>query len=159
MSETGKGKRTLGIMYIPDPTRCMNAELAKNDLSFVGTTIFKDEYESMKGLTNCIHKRGNNWKMNANGKREIRVIMQEWVSSYKSNSILTWLNGLQLCVIIRFGRLELDNGRMSAFNVKIMAWSRFLGAILDPKSDKDAWHVFGASDCVIGGADMSISYL
>ena len=93
MSETVPAKKTLGIIYVPDPTRCMNAELAKNDLSFVTTIMFEDEYESIKDLHNCVHKKGNIWKTNTNGKREIKVIMQEWVSSSKrklmSNSFNT----------------------------------------------------------------------
>jgi hypothetical protein len=45
------------------------------------------------------------------------------------------------------------------FNVSYMTWDTFFNAIMDPARHKNVTATLGASDCVIGGVDMSTPYM
>jgi hypothetical protein len=62
----------------------------------------------------------------------------------------------QLCVILRFARLRMHNNEL-AFSVNIMLWNKFFPILMEDKRDR--WNDIINYDCIIGGADMSVSYV
>ena len=64
--------RRFNIIYIPDPTRISTMAKAVDSLSFIRTSILKDEYESIKHLVGSVFKKGPSKS----------AFLQEWVSLY-----------------------------------------------------------------------------
>lgn len=71
-------KRIFRLVYIPDPTRAVTQERAKNDLAYLKTSITESEWNSIKGLEGSVHflkRRADN----NDGVKICTVLMQEWV--------------------------------------------------------------------------------
>jgi hypothetical protein len=45
------------------------------------------------------------------------------------------------------------------FNVSYMTWDTFFEALMDPERHKNVTAMLAASDCVIGGVDVSTPYM
>jgi len=45
------------------------------------------------------------------------------------------------------------------FFVEFMTWDRFLSAMLYRSDNQVTWDILSQMDCLIGGIDMTISYL
>lgn len=151
--------RTFRLIYVPDPTRALTQERAKNDLAFLKTTLTEDEWNKVKHLTNSVHLL--QWKGDiGDNNKSCTVLMQEWVSQYFCHHLhILILFMKQLCVMIRLQRLQDTYTGELLFEVAFLSWETFYEALYKPNSHSNVWAMFRHAHCLIGGIDMSIPYL
>jgi hypothetical protein len=94
-------------------------------------------------------------------KNSVAVYMQEWVSFPVDGSMcfVCSIFSLKLCVMIRLAHAKnIDTGD-NLFVVEYMSWSDFWNAMVADPQNKPIWERFAQADCLIGGVDISLSYL
>jgi hypothetical protein len=70
------------LIYIPDAAmRIYSKEKAQNDLGFIPTVLSESEYEPLRQLKGSIHVISKGKAKNSN-ITNLKVVMQEWVSTY-----------------------------------------------------------------------------
>lgn len=70
------------IIYVPDPTGCLNLEKAKNSPIFLRDYITEDEYDNIRHLSGFCYKT-NRHKM-VEKRKYIYVFIHEWVRLFQS---------------------------------------------------------------------------
>ena len=153
-------KKTFVVIYVPDPTRCHStATSASVDLAFIRTTINIEQWKSIKHLEGTVFEIKTRTPSPNNS---VSVYMQEWVRFPIDGSMHCFFcstPSLKLCVMIRLARAKNINTGDTLFVVEYMSWSDFRNAMVEDLKNKRIWERFAQADCLVGGVDISLSYL
>jgi hypothetical protein len=153
-------KKTFIVIYVPDPTRCHStATSASVDLAFIRTTISIEEWKSIKYLEGTVFETKTR---TASPNNSVTVYMQEWVRFPIDGSMCCFfcsIFSLKLCIMIRLARAKNINTGDKLFVVEYMSWSDFRNAMVEDLKNKRIWERFAQADCLVGGVDISLSYL
>lgn len=66
---------------------------------------------------------------------------------------------MKLRVMLNLVRSVEKTNKRNRFAVKFMAWDLFREAMLNRKENQSIWDMLTQMDCLIGGVDISISYM
>jgi hypothetical protein len=146
--------------------RIYNRTVAQNDLAFVESSLTSREYEDVKHLLGSIHFIST-VKGKSNNSLVYKVVMQEWVGHPVIHSVsLNALGNYLLCYLsfklflaMCISHWQHEEHKDRGFDVSYMVWEEFFAAVMTPINHKELLVRLSNVDCVIGGVDMSVSYL